>query len=193
MKKNSLVLGLSILSFAATGQTTWVVDPVHSSVQFEVSHLAVSSVTGDFTGFTGSVITQNDDFNNARISATIDVNSVDTNNLERDKHLKEDDFFNATKYPNITFVSSVFSKEKDNIFTIQGDLTIRDVTKPISLSAEYGGIVSINGQQKAGFTAEGTIDRFDYGLKWDDVLDSGGLIVGEKVDIILKVQLVKKQ
>ncbi|MCG8385463.1 MAG: YceI family protein [Cytophagales bacterium] len=193
MKKNSLVLGLSILSFAATGQTTWVVDPVHSSVQFEVSHLAVSSVTGDFTGFTGSVITQNDDFNNARISATIDVNSVDTNNLERDKHLKEDDFFNASKYPNITFVSSVFSKEKDNIFTIQGDLTIRDVTKPISLSAEYGGIVSINGQQKAGFTAEGTIDRFDYGLKWDDVLDSGGLIVGEKVDIILKVQLVKKQ
>ncbi len=193
MKKNSLVFGLSILSFAATGQTTWVVDPVHSSVQFEVSHLAVSSVTGDFTGFTGSVITQNDDFNNARISATIDVNSVDTNNLERDKHLKEDDFFNATKYPNITFVSSVFSKEKDNIFTIQGDLTIRDVTKPISLSAEYGGIVSINGQQKAGFTAEGTIDRFDYGLKWDDVLDSGGLIVGEKVDIILKVQLVKKQ
>ena len=151
MKKNSLVLGLSILSFAATGQTTWVVDPVHSSVQFEVSHLAVSSVTGDFTGFTGSVITQNDDFNNARISATIDVNSVDTNNLERDKHLKEDDFFNASKYPNITFVSSVFSKEKDNIFTIQGDLTIRDVTKPISLSAEYGGIVSINGQQKAGF------------------------------------------
>ena len=193
MKKNSLVLGLSILIFAATGQTTWVVDPVHSSVQFEVSHLAVSSVTGDFTGFTGSVITQNDDFNNARISATIDVNSVDTNNLERDKHLKEDDFFNASKYPNITFVSSVFSKEKDNIFTIQGDLTIRDVTKPISLSAEYGGIVSINGQQKAGFTAEGTIDRFDYGLKWDDVLDSGGLIVGEKVDIILKVQLVKKQ
>ncbi len=193
MKKSCLFFFLCLAYYSTAGQTTWVVDPAHSSVQFEVSHLAVSSVSGDFTGFTGSVVTKNDDFNNARINATIDVNSVDTNNLERDKHLKEDDFFNASKYPTITFVSSVCSKTKGNEFTIQGDLTIRDVTKPVSLSAEYGGIVSIDGQQKAGFTAKGTIDRFDYGLKWDDVLDSGGLIVGEKVDIILKVELVKKQ
>ena len=192
MKKYLLLVNSCLFSILCFGQTTWVVDQAHSAVQFEVSHLAVSSVTGTFTGFTGSIISGSNDFQNAKVNATIDVNSVDTNNLERDKHLKEDDFFNAAKYPNITFVSSVFTKNSDNSYTIQGDLTIRNITKPISLTADYGGLVSINGKQKAGFTARGKINRFDYGLKWDDVLDSGGLIVGEKVDIILKVELIKQ-
>lgn len=186
----SLLVGT--IFFSTQAQTTWVVDPTHSSVQFEVSHMTVSSVTGAFTGFTGSVTSKDSDFQNATINATVDVNTVDTNNLERDKHLKEDDFFNAVRYPNISFVSSVFKKNADGSYTIQGDLTIRDVTKPISLSATYGGLVSINAKQKAGFSAKGEINRFDYGLKWDDVLDSGGLIVGETVDIILNIELVKQ-
>lgn len=192
MKKHLSFILLGLIFSTVRGQTTWVVDQTHSSVQFEVSHLAVSSVTGVFTGFTGSIVSNDASFDNARVNATIDVNTVDTNNLERDKHLKEDDFFNAASYPNITFVSSVFKKNADDSFTIQGDLTIRDVTKPISLSATYGGIVSISGKQKAGFSAKGKINRFDYGLKWDDVLDSGGLIVGETVDIVLNIELVKQ-
>ncbi|MEM6524741.1 MAG: YceI family protein [Bacteroidota bacterium] len=192
MKKYLFHVIFGTLSLPALAQTTWVVDPIHSSVQFEVSHLTVSSVTGIFTGFTGSVIDSSKDFDNAKINATVDVNTVNTNNLERDKHLKEDDFFNASAYPNITFVSSVFKRNNDGSYTIQGDLTIRSVTKPISLSANYGGLVSINGKQKAGFTAKGKINRFDYGLKWDDVLDSGGFVVGEMVDIILNIELVKQ-
>ncbi|MEM9858975.1 MAG: YceI family protein [Bacteroidota bacterium] len=192
MKKFLLLSMVSLFSQLLPAQTTWVIDPVHSSVQFEVSHMTVSSVTGVFTGFTGSVISQQENFNNAKINAIVDVNTISTNNLERDKHLKEDDFFNASNYPNITFISSVFKVNSDGSYTIQGNLTMRDVTKPISLAATFGGLVSINGKQKAGFSAKGEINRFDYGLKWDDVLDSGGLIVGETVDIILNIELVKQ-
>ena len=192
MKKFLLLSMVSLFSQLLPAQTTWVIDPVHSSVQFEVSHMTVSSVTGVFTGFTGSVISPQENFNNAKIIAIVDVNTISTNNLERDKHLKEDDFFNASNYPKITFISSVFKANSDGSYTIQGNLTMRDVTKPISLAATFGGLVSINGKQKAGFSAKGEINRFDYGLKWDDVLDSGGLIVGETVDIILNIELVKQ-
>ncbi|MGD1959277.1 MAG: YceI family protein [Fulvivirga sp.] len=192
MKNYSISVLFSVLCFISYGQTTWVVDPAHSSVQFEVSHMTVSSVTGVFTGFTGSVTSSRENFQNAKINASIDVNTVSTNNLERDKHLKENDFFNANTFPNISFISSVFKKNADGTYTIQGDLTIRDVTKPISLSANFGGLVSINGKQKAGFAAKGKINRFDYGLKWDDVLDSGGLIVSETVNIVLNIELVKQ-
>lgn len=192
MKKIFFAFIFTLLFISTQAQTTWIVDPTHSSVQFEVSHLAVSSVTGQFTSYSATVTTKKNDFNGAKITATIQTASITTNNLERDKHLKDDDFFNAAEYPEIKFVSKSFVEKDDNMYTITGDLTMKGVTKTVTLQAEFGGIVSINKKEKAGFEARGTIDRFDYGLSWDDVLDSGGLIVGEKVDIILKIELVKQ-
>jgi len=187
---------LSLLScfFVLVGkaQTTWIVDPTHSSVQFEVSHLAVSSVTGQFTSYSATVTTKKTNFENAKVVATIQVPSINTNNLERDKHLRDDDFFNAEKYPEIKFESTSFKEKGNNMYTVVGNLTMKGVTKEVTLNAEFGGIVSINNKKKAGFEIRGSVNRFDYGLSWDDVLDSGGLIVGEKVDLILKVELVKQ-
>ena len=192
MKRTLLISALWLSIGFVYGQTTWIIDPVHSSVQFEVSHLTVSSVTGFFTSYSGTVISKGENFNDAKINSTIDVASITTNNLERDKHLKEDDFFNAEKYPKINFVSTKFNMTEDNTYIIEGDLTIREMTKKVVLTGEFGGIVSINDVKKAGFTAKGRINRFDFGLKWDDLLDNGGLMVGEEVDLILKVELVKK-
>lgn len=193
MKKLAIILIISANSFASLSQTTWIIDPAHSSVQFEVPHLTVSSVTGLFTAYTGTLTAEKKNtFEDAQIQAFIDVASITTNNLERDKHLKEEDFFNAKKFPEIKFSSTSFEKTKGNNYLIKGDLTIRDVTKPITLEAVYGGIIAINNKEKAGFEAKGTINRFDYGLKWDDALDNGGLIVGEKVDIILKMELIRQ-
>ncbi|QSE99135.1 YceI family protein [Fulvivirga lutea] len=191
--KKLAIIPFVFLCFTSFGQSTWVIDATHSTVEFEVSHLTVSSVTGYFTSFEGSIITtKKNEFQDAKVSATIDVESVTTNNLERDKHLKEDDFFNAKKYPTIKFTSTSFEKYEDGSYSLTGDLTIRDVTKSVDLEVDFGGIVSLNNMKRAGFTAKGTINRFDYGLKWDDALDSGGLIVGEKVDLIINVEAVKK-
>jgi len=131
------------------------------------------------------------DFSNARISAQIEVNSIDTENMTRDKHLREDDFFNVKTYPYINFTSTDFKKTSDNQYTIVGDLTIRDVTMPIELEAVYGGEVLVEDKIVSGFKAKGSLNRFEYGLKWDDVLDSGSLVVSEEVDIVLNLQLVK--
>lgn len=194
MKK--LLLAFGFIFFLITGlfaQHKWKIDQTHSTVEFEVSHLTVSSVTGFFTSFNGSVNSPNDNnFDGAQIDATIDVSSVNTNNLERDRHLKEDDFFNAEKYPSITFKSTTFKKNAEGDYLLMGNLTIRDVTKTVELEVDFGGIVTLQSGARAGLTASGMINRFDYGLKWDDSLDSGGLIVGEKVDITLKIELVKE-
>lgn len=172
-------------------QTIWTIVPDHSSIQFSVTHLVVSTVTGKFNIFKGTIKTTGADFSNARISAQIDVNSIDTENMTRDKHLREDDFFNVKTYPYISFTSTDFKKTSDNQYTIVGDLTIRDVTMPIELEAVYGGEVLVEDKIVSGFKAKGSLNRFEYGLKWDDVLDSGSLVVSEEVDIVLNLQLVK--
>lgn len=192
MRKKIAPVFLALLTTYASAQTTWIIDPTHSSVQFEVSHLTVSSVSGDFTAYTGTLTSKKDNFEDARINATIQAASISTNNLERDKHLRDDDFFAVDQFPEIKFKSTSFKKIGENKYQVTGDLTIRDVTKPVTLETDFGGIVSISNKKKAGFTARGSINRFDYGLKWNDALDSGGLIVGEKVDIILKMELVKQ-
>lgn len=193
MKKLLIILTFCFFTnFAIAQSTTWVIDPTHSSVNFEVPHLTVSTVSGYFTDFSGTAFSEGDDFHNAEINAVIDVASITTHNLERDKHLKEDDFFNTNQFPNITFKSNTFRKTEDGSFEIYGDLTIRDITKPVVLEADFAGIVLLDDQKKAGFTAKGKINRFDYGLKWDDALDSGGLIVGEEVDLILNITLVQQ-
>lgn len=193
--KKAIITTIAILvsSGMVWAQETWIIDPVHSSIQFEVSHMTVSSVTGNFTSFSGFVeTTAPENFDKAEVNLTISVPSITTNNMERDAHLKEDDFFNASRYPNITFKSTSFSMEDDGDFEITGDLTIRDVTQVITLSGKHGGVVSLNNQKKAGFQATTAIDRFKYGLKWDDVLDSGGLVVGEEVTININVELIRQ-
>ena len=192
MKNLAIILMMSGIGLTCFAQTTWIIDPTHSSVQFEVSHLTVSSVSGFFTGYSGTLTSKKNDFEDAKVNATIETASITTNNLERDKHLKDEDFFYVEKFPEIKFKSTSFKKIGENRYLITGDLTIRDVTKPVTLETDFGGIVSISDKKKAGFTARGSINRFDYGLKWDDALDNGGLIVGEKVDIILKMELVKQ-
>lgn len=192
MKKLLIIFIFCLVTHFVIAQTTWVIEPAHSSVHFEVPHLTVSTVSGYFTTFSGTALTQGDHFDDAEINAVIDVESITTHNLERDKHLREDDFFNTAKYPNITFKSSKFRKTEDGSYEILGNLTIRDITKPVILQADFGGIVLLEKQVKAGFTAKGKINRFDYGLKWNDALDNGGLIVGEEVDLILNITLIQQ-
>lgn len=191
MKTLSVLISVFFFNISYS-QNIWIIEPAHSSIHFEVPHLTVSTVTGYFTSFSGTASTQGDNFEDATINAVIDAKSITTHNLERDKHLRDDDFLNTKAFPNIYFKSTEFSKKEDGTYLIKGDLTIRDVTRPIILNADYGGLILINQQKKAGFTARTKINRFDYGLKWNDVLDNGGLIVGEEVNIILNITFLQQ-
>lgn len=192
MKK---LCGLSLaLIFVASGtfaQSEWKIDPVHSSIQFDVTHLVVSTVTGSFTDFTGTVKSNGESFENSSVVCKVDVNSIDTENLTRDKHLKEDDFFNANKFPLIVFSSTSFKKTGENEYKVEGDLTIRDVTKKVVFMATNSGTVNTGTKVISGFKVTGKINRFEFNLKWDDTLDSGSLVVGEDVDIRMNLELVK--
>lgn len=185
----ALVLHVSI--FAQT--TNWALDAAHSSIQFSVSHLVISETTGKFQKY--DIIVQSDkaDFSDAKISFTADVNSIDTENADRDKHLKSDDFFNAEKFPQIKFVGKSLKKGKGNQYKLTGDLTIRDVTKTVTLDVAYGGTVKDPwGNTKAGFKIVGKISRQAYGLKWNTLTEAGGAVVGDEVEITCKVELAKK-
>ena len=191
--KNFLLIAMVCLAANATSaQTTWVIDPTHSSIQFEVSHMTVSSVTGSFTSYAGTLTSKKNSFDDSKVVVTIETNSITTNNMERDKNLKDEDFFSAEKYPEIKFESTSFKKTDGNNYLITGNLTIKDITHEVTLRTEFGGIISIDNKKKAGFKATTSINRFNYGLQWNDVLDNGGLIVGDKVDITLNVELIKQ-
>ncbi len=177
-----------------TTATKWTNDPAHSSVKFTVSHLTVSEVEGRFGTFNGDIEATTADFNNAKITFTVAVNSITTDNEGRDKHLKSDDFFNAEKYPQMTFTSTSFKKLKNNIYSLTGDLTIRDVTRKITFAVLYGGtVVDPWGNTKAGFKASGKISRKDYGLKWNKLTEAGGAIVGDEVNMILNLEFAKQK
>ncbi|MGE5519904.1 MAG: YceI family protein [Candidatus Dadabacteria bacterium] len=171
----------------------WKVDPAHTEIQFKVKHLMITTVTGHFKKFDIEVETENDDFNTAsRILFTADVDSIETNNAQRDTHLKSNDFFNADKHPQIKFVGKKFEGSGDDI-KLHGDLTIRDVTKPITLNVEFGGIVvDPYGQTKAGFTVTGKVLRKDFNLTWDAVTEAGQVVVSNEIKISCEVQLVKQ-
>lgn len=191
MKK--LLFFVLILSLGALqAQTKWTFDKAHSKVQFKVTHMVISEVTGQFKSYDGTVETSKDDFTDAKINFTIDVNSINTDNEQRDNHLKSDDFFNAEKYPKITFVSKSFKKVGDKKYKLVGDLTIRNITKQVELDVVYNGTVKDPwGNTRAGFKVTGQVNRFDFGLKWNALLEFGGAVVGEKVDIIIDVEIVK--
>lgn len=173
--------------------TKWVIDPMHSEVQFKVKHLVISTVTGYFHKYDADFTSSKEDFSDAKVTFTADINSITTNNEQRDTHLKSDDFFNAEQHPKMTFVSKELKKTGDDKYKLIGDLTIRDVTKTVELDVEYGGtMVDPYGNTKVGFEVTGTINRKEYGLKWDAVTEAGGAVVSDKVKLIANVQFAKQ-
>lgn len=165
----------------------WSIDPTHSEVSFKVKHLVISTVTGYFKSFEGGAESSSDDFQGAKVSFTADINSIDTNQADRDNHLKSADFFDAEKFPKMSF-SGVL-----NGSTLTGDLTIKDVTKTVELDVDFGGVVADPyGNTKAGFEIEGKISRKEFGLTWNFVTEAGSVVVSDQVRIVLSVQLVKQ-
>ncbi|MEB0262472.1 MULTISPECIES: YceI family protein [unclassified Mucilaginibacter] len=172
--------------------TKWVLDTMHSEVQFKVKHLVISTVTGFFKTFEGALETENEDFSGATVELSLDVNSIDTTQPQRDEHLKSADFFDAASFPKISFKSTSFTKDGDD-YKLAGDLTIKDVTKPVTFAVEHGGVAGdFYGNTKAGFEVTGKINRKDFGLTWDGVTEAGSIVVGEDIKLIANIQFAKQ-
>jgi polyisoprenoid-binding protein YceI len=171
--------------------TKWAIDKAHTNIIFSVSHLVVSDVEGKFKSFDGWMESDKADFSDAKIGFTVDINSISTDNDMRDKHLKSDDFFNAEKFPQMKFESTSFTLVSGNKYKLAGNLTIRDVTKPITFDVTYGGTVNAFGGVHAGFKAKTTLNRFDYNLKWSATTEAGGLVAGKDVDITINIDMKK--
>jgi polyisoprenoid-binding protein YceI len=171
---------------------TWVIDPTHSEIQFKVKHLVISTVTGSFKSFEGSVETENDSFEGATVKFSADTDSIDTNQAQRDEHLKSADFFDAATHPKISFTGTLKSTGDDS-FSLKGELSVKDVTKPFEFKAEYGGnMTDFYGNNKSGFEITGKINRKEFGLEWSAVTEAGGVVVGDEVKLIANVQVVKQ-
>ena len=167
----------------------WNLDTAHSEIEFKVKHMMISSVKGQFEQFDVQVENQGDDLQNAKVSVSIDTASINTKSEQRDQHLKSDDFFATDNFPKITFISTQINKTSDDEYDITGDLTVKDVTKPVTLKAEFGGIGKDPwGNQKAGYTVVGKINRADFGLTWNAALETGGVMVSEEVKFNAEVQ-----
>lgn len=173
--------------------TTYKIDPDHSDIMFKVKHLMISTATGVFKKFDATLEIDEEDFSRAKINFEADIDSVDTKNEQRDAHLKGDDFFNAEQFPKMTFKSTSIEKSGDDEYKLIGDLTIRDITKPVELKAEYNGSTKDPwGQQRMGFEVSGKINRKEYGLKWSAVTEAGGLVVADDVKLSMNVEMIKQ-
>lgn len=181
-----------MLLMAATftfAQTTWTIDPMHSSFNFNIKHMGISFVQGRFDKFDGSILTPNADLKDAKFDFTIDVNSIDTDVEMRDNHLKNADFFEVEKYPTMTFKSTSVKKAKNNAYVVQGDLTMKGVTKPIVVTVTYGGKTKDQkGNEKLGIQTKFKINRFDYGVSYDP----SGSAIGKNVEISVFAEFAKK-
>ncbi len=172
---------------------TWAIDATHSNMNFTVSHLVISRVTGSFEKYKGTIENVEDDFTSARVHFSIDPASINTRNEDRDNHLRSDDFFNADQYPEISFTSTSITETGENRFKIQGDLTIRDITREITFEARLGGTaVDGYGNTKLGLEIRGSLNRFDYNLKWNQLTEAGGMTVGKEVDINGQLQFARQ-
>lgn len=193
MKTTLIALVLISASFLnVNAQTKWVIDPVHSSVNFTIEHLVISEVEGKFKTYNGTILASKPDLTDAAIAFEVDVKSIDTDNEMRDKHLIGNDFFDADKYPKMSFKSTSFKKISGNKYVLNGNLTMHGVTKPIKFDVTYGGTAKDSyGNTKAGFKAKGTVNRYDYGLKYNSVTEAGGATLGKVVDIDLKLQFAQ--
>lgn len=187
MKSNFLILTLTLLSSMAFGQAQWKTDHSHSNIRFTITHMLITEVEGKFNDFEATVSSEKDDFDGAEVDFTAKVVSIDTENEKRDNHLKSDDFFSADKFPEIKFKGHIV-KEGSKYF-LKGDFTIRDVTKAVTFDVKYNGNLEGKRGRKAGFKVTGSINRFDYGLKWNNTVETGGLVVSEDVEITCNIEL----
>jgi len=173
--------------------TTWSIDPAHSHVEFAVKHLMISTVKGRFGAVRGTVRTDEADPSKGQVEVEIDADSIDTKEAQRDAHLKSADFFDVEKFPKITFKSTRIDGVNGDSFTLTGDLTIHGVTRPVTLAVTSEGRGKDPwGGERAGFSATGKIKRSEFGLTWNQVLETGGFVVGDDIKISLDVELVKK-
>jgi len=184
------VLAAPVFTYAVT----WEMDPAHSSFQFKVRHLTVSNVKGDFGKSRGVVVIDDKDITQLRLEVTIDAGSVNTGHAQRDEHLRGPDFFDVAKHPTITFVSRKVIKADGDRLKVTGDLTLHGVTREITVDVEgpTAEVKDPRGDFRRGATATTKIIRKDFGLSWNKVLDSGGLVVGDEVNIYVEVELVRK-
>ncbi|MFI5251223.1 MAG: YceI family protein [Bacteroidota bacterium] len=172
----------------------WKIDPVHSEINFKVKHLVVSAVTGHFNTFEATIESEKNDFGDAKITFEADVNSINTNNEQRDGHLKSPDFFDAGNYPKMSFVSTSVKPTSDYELQVTGKLTMRGVTKEITLDVINNGTVSgFGGSQVAGFEIRAKLNRFDFGLQWSALTETGGVVVSNEVKIEILAEFVKAQ
>jgi len=176
---------------AENNQANWKIDTGHSEIQFKVKHLAISNVAGTFKVFSGGMLTKNEDFDGAVVNCIIDVSSLDTNNTQRDGHLKSEGFFNPQKFPEITFEGQL--KKKNDDYELAGDLTIRETTKHIVMEAELTGTGKGRfNDTRAGFEITGKITRKDFGLTWNILTEAGGLVIGEDIKLHFDIELIKE-
>ncbi len=172
---------------------TYKIDAAHSEITFKVKHLMITNVTGNFTKFDATLESSKEDFTDAKISFEADVDSISTNNEQRDGHLKSEDFFAAEKFPKLSFTSTSFNKVSNDEYKLAGDLTIRGVSKSVELAVEYGGTATDPyGQVKSGFEISGKINRKDFGLVWTATTEAGGIVVSDEVKLNLAVQMIKQ-
>lgn len=173
--------------------TTWVLDPTHSEITFKVKHLMISSVKGEFRNFNATIQSSGYDFSKASVTANIQSDSVFTNNEDRDGHLKSPDFFDSETYKELNFHGTSLNKLDDENYQLKGNLTIKGVSKEIALDVEFGGVNKDPwGNEKAGFSLSGKINRKDFGLNWNAALEAGGVLVSDDVKINGELQFVKQ-
>lgn len=171
----------------------WVIDPMHSEISFKIRHLMITNVQGSFKDFDATIYSTGDDFTTAEIDCWINVASVDTGNEERDGHIKSEEFFDAANFPQILFEATGYENvDNDGSYELYGDLTIKGFSKKIKLDVEFGGVVKDAwGNEKAGFTINGKVNRKDWGLNWNATLETGGVLISDEVKISCEIQLMR--
>jgi polyisoprenoid-binding protein YceI len=168
---------------------TWKIDSVHSEIGFKIKHLMVTTVKGKFSKFEGTIKTTDEDLTKSEINFSADVNSINTNNDMRDGHLKSPDFFDAAKFPTLSFKSTSISKKTDNDYLVTGDLTMHGVTKPVTFDAVFNGdSVNMNKNKVMGFEISGALSRKDFGLTWNAPIETGGVTVSDEVKMDINVE-----
>jgi polyisoprenoid-binding protein YceI len=183
--------GLTCKKKTMAGNTQWAIDPGHSELQFKIKHLAITNVTGKFRAFQGTVVCADGEFNEAVVHATIDAASLDTNHPQRDTHLRSPDFLAVEQYPTIGFDGRL--EKTGEQYVLNGELQIRDVRRPIQLTAEFNGMATGRfGDTRAGFELRGKINRAAYGLTWNVLAEGGGLVVGDDINLIFDIQLARQ-
>ena len=189
MRKINILLTLLLVSGGAFAQSTWTLDKAHTKIGFNVTHMVVAEVEGTFNEFEGTIVSKSDDFVGSEISFTAKAASVETQNERRNNHLKSADFFDAEKYPEITFKGTLVKDAGK--YKLRGDFTMHGTTKKVDFDVTYSGTIDTGRGQKAGFKVTGTVNRLEYGLAWDNKIPSGELVVADEVEIICKIEANK--